>query len=70
MDESTCYNTAINEGGVAVQGVSNFFSNASGRRWLVIGVVVVIALVGLFSGVRRVDTGKIGVVAVWSSDGT
>lgn len=45
-----------------MQGVSNFFTNNSGRKITIIVIVVIIALIGVFSGIRRVDTGKIGVV--------
>lgn len=45
-----------------MQGFSNFFSANSARKWTILTVVLIVVLIGLFSGVRRIDTGKIGVV--------
>lgn len=45
-----------------MQSFSNFFSGNSTRKWLIIAAVLVVVLIGLFSGIRRVDTGQIGVV--------
>ena len=41
---------------------TNFFAGSPGKRRIAVIVIVVIVLVGLFSGVRQIGTGKIGVV--------
>ena len=45
-----------------MQSVSHFFSQNSRRKWIIIGVVLVVVLIGLLSGIRRIETGQIGVV--------
>ncbi|MFZ2545059.1 MAG: prohibitin family protein [Candidatus Saccharimonadales bacterium] len=40
----------------------NFFTGTRGKRRIIIVVVVIIGLIGFFTGVRQVGTGKIGVV--------